>query len=73
MSSIAQNSWQLPLGAADGAIKNAILGDNGLRVFGYRTRSALTRPDRLADAKALYERAGPSRTNLRYGYIHKPV
>jgi len=62
-----------PLGAADGAVKNAILGGNGLRVFGYRTRSALAKPDRLAEVKALYEHTGPSRTNLRYGYIHKPV
>jgi hypothetical protein len=62
-----------PLGAADGAIKNAILGANGLRLFGDRARSASVKPDRLADIKAHYEHMGPSRTNLRYGTIDKSV
>jgi hypothetical protein len=33
----------------------------------------LEKPDRIAIARAKYEEAGPERSNLRYGYIAKPV
>jgi len=60
-----------PLGPADGPVKNAILGENGLRIFGYKKQTELGRPDRLADIKIQYELIGPARSNLRYGYVHK--
>ena len=33
-----------PLGPADGPVKNAILGENGLRIFGYNKKAELGRP-----------------------------
>jgi uncharacterized protein len=60
-----------PLGAADGPVKNGILGENGLRIFGYNKKTELDKPDRFAEIKAEYQRLGPSRSNLRYGYMHK--
>jgi uncharacterized protein len=62
-----------PLGAADGPVKNAILGENGLRIFGYNKKAELGRPDRFTQMKEAYERSEPSRTNLRYGYVHRPT
>ena len=62
-----------PLGAADGPVKNAILADTGLRVFGYERKAGLTKPDRFTTMKAEYERLGPRRSNLRYGYVNKAV
>ena len=61
-----------PLGAADGPVKNAIFADTGLRLFGYERKADLAKSDRFADMKAQYERAGPSRSNRRYGYVHQP-
>jgi predicted TIM-barrel fold metal-dependent hydrolase len=61
------------LGPANGPIKNAILAENGLRIFDYKKETELAKPDRLAEMKAQYERGGPSRSNLRYGYVHKPA
>jgi uncharacterized protein len=62
-----------PLGPADGPVKNAILGENGLRLFGVTKKAAVETPDRLDLMKAEYERLGPSRSNLRYGYVLKPA
>ena len=62
-----------PLGAADGAVKQAIFGDNGLRVFGYTKRAELGHPDRFTRMKAEYVQEGPSPSNLRYGYVHSPA
>ena len=62
-----------PLGAADGPVKNAIFADTGLKLFGYERKAELTKPDRFTLMKAQYERLGPSRSNLRYGYIHKAL
>jgi predicted TIM-barrel fold metal-dependent hydrolase len=62
-----------PLGAADGPVKNAILGENGLRIFGYNRKAEFASPDRFATMKDEYERNGPSRSNLRYGYMAKPA
>jgi len=58
---------------ADGKIKNAILGENGLRIFGYDKQGELASPDRLVVTKVQYENAGTSPTNLRYGYISRFV
>jgi hypothetical protein len=60
-----------PLGAADGPIKTAIFGGNVARLYNYPVHSFLQRPDRFAEIKAEYEKAGPERSNLRYGYVRK--
>jgi predicted TIM-barrel fold metal-dependent hydrolase len=59
-----------PLGAADGAVKTMILGGNNARLYKYSPewRAALA-TDRIAALKDEYERSGPSRSNLRYGYV----
>ncbi len=62
-----------PLGPADGAVKNAVFGENGARVFGYDRHAELARPDRFATIKERYEKNGPTRSNLRYGYVAKPA
>jgi uncharacterized protein len=57
------------LGAADGPVKNAILGHNGARIFGYDQHAELASPDRLAALKSECERMGTGRSNLRHGYV----
>jgi len=57
-----------PLGAADGPVKSAILGETNARLYKYDRRAALA-TDRVATMKAEYEQAGPARSNLRYGYV----
>jgi predicted TIM-barrel fold metal-dependent hydrolase len=59
-----------PLGPADGPVKRAIFGENSARLYNYTPaqRAALA-GDRIALARADYERDGPGRTNLRYGYV----
>jgi hypothetical protein len=64
-----------PLGAApDSPIKNAIFGGNNARLYNYtaQQRSALE-GDRFAQIKETYEKYGEGRTNMRYGYVSKPV
>ena len=60
-----------PLGAADGPVKTAILGENVARLYAYKKTAELAKPDRLAAMKAEYERRGGQRSNLRYGYVVK--
>jgi len=57
-----------PLGAADGPVKSAILGETNARLYKYERRAALA-TDRIAMLKAEYEAAGAARSNLRYGYV----
>ena len=57
-----------PLGAADGPVKSAILGETNARLYRYERRAALA-IDRVAALKAEYEQARPARSNLRYGYV----
>jgi predicted TIM-barrel fold metal-dependent hydrolase len=61
-----------PMGAANGAVKNAILGGNNARLYGYtpKMQSSLA-TDKLAYYKSIYEKHGSERTNLAYGYINK--
>ena len=61
-----------PLGAADGGIKRAILGENNARLYRFtpQQRSALD-DDRFAQLKKDYVLNGPDRSNLAYGYIRK--
>jgi hypothetical protein len=59
-----------PLGAADGPVKNAILGENIAALYGYRRHAELSVPtDRLAALKAEYAASGEGRSNLRHGYV----
>ena len=61
-----------PLGPADGAVKNAIFGENNARLYNYTpaARTALT-GDKLAGYREVYARDGAGRTNLAYGYAAK--
>jgi uncharacterized protein len=59
------------LGAPNGPVKNGIFAENGFRLFGYKRSTELAKPDRFTEMKALYERNGTERTNLRYGYAHR--
>jgi uncharacterized protein len=61
-----------PLGDADGALKNTIFGGNNARLYNYtRAKQAALQTDLLAQAKTRYEKEGPNRTNLAYGYVMK--
>jgi predicted TIM-barrel fold metal-dependent hydrolase len=62
-----------PLGPADGPVKTAIFSGNAERLYDFPRHAFLERPDRFAQLKAEYEAAGPARSNLRYGYVRKPV
>jgi hypothetical protein len=56
-----------PLGAADGAVKSAILGGNSARMYGLSSRD--WRGDRLSKMKSAYIEAGPEPSNRRYGFV----
>jgi hypothetical protein len=63
-----------PLGPADGPVKRAIFGENSARLYKYPTKDrARLRTDRIALARADYEREGPHRTNRRYGFVPRPT
>jgi predicted TIM-barrel fold metal-dependent hydrolase len=64
-----------PLGVADGPIKTGIFGGNNARLYGIEPKKAQLElnNDRFAELKAEYERNGPERSNLRYGYVHGTV
>jgi predicted TIM-barrel fold metal-dependent hydrolase len=65
-----------PLGAADGPIKTMIFGGTNAKLYNYdvakRTDIGPNR-DRFARMKEEYEKAGPARSNLRYGYVNAQV
>jgi predicted TIM-barrel fold metal-dependent hydrolase len=58
-----------PLGPADGALKTAIFGGTSAKMYRYEIKKAGLDRDRLTAYKADYERNGPGRSNLRYGYV----
>ncbi|MBV8651105.1 MAG: amidohydrolase family protein, partial [Alphaproteobacteria bacterium] len=62
-----------PLGPADGPVKTAIFSGNAARLYDFPRHAFLKMPDRFAQLKAEYEAAGPARSNLRYGYVRRPV
>jgi predicted TIM-barrel fold metal-dependent hydrolase len=62
-----------PLGPADGAVKTAIFSGNSARLYGLERHAEATRRDRFAALKADYDRNGPGRSNLRYGYVARPA
>ena len=64
-----------PLGPADGLVKSAIFGGNSTRLYKLDMRSAqgtITR-DKIAAIKAEYVAMGGTRSNTRYGYVHRPT
>jgi hypothetical protein len=58
-----------PLGPADGAVKDAILGGNSARLYNYTIKPAAAERDHFDNVKARYLAAGGQRSNLRYGYV----
>jgi hypothetical protein len=63
-----------PLGAANGAVKNTIFGENNARLYNFtaQQRAALS-DDKIVAAKYVYDREGDGRTNMTYGYVNKSV
>jgi predicted TIM-barrel fold metal-dependent hydrolase len=65
-----------PVGPADGPLKNAVFGGTNAKLYNYdmtkRSDIGVNR-DRFARMKEEYERNGPARSNLRYGYVRGPV
>jgi hypothetical protein len=58
-----------PLGAADGPVKTAIVGENVARLYRHNRHAELAGPSRLAEIRAEYERRGIGPSNRRYGYV----
>ncbi|HUB11120.1 MAG TPA: amidohydrolase family protein [Acetobacteraceae bacterium] len=67
-----QHGFQ-PLGAATGPVKTAIFSGNSARLYGLEQHAEVVTGDRFAALKGDYLRAGPGRSNLRYGYVSKPA
>jgi uncharacterized protein len=63
----------VPLGAADGPVKTAILSGNSSRLYGLQKQAELVGHDRFAELKADHVAGGSGRSNLRYGYVAKPA
>jgi predicted TIM-barrel fold metal-dependent hydrolase len=65
-----------PLGAADGPVKTAVFSGNNARLYGidpHKRTDIGPNKDRFARMRDEYERNGPARSNLRYGYVRGPV
>ena len=62
-----------PLGAADGLVKSAIFGGNAARLYAIQVKTALgaVTTDKIAAIKAEYVASGGTRSNTRYGYVHR--
>jgi predicted TIM-barrel fold metal-dependent hydrolase len=61
-----------PMGAADGPVKRAILGENSARIYGYTpAKRAALATDKVAHYKRLYDAEGGDRSNMAYGYVLK--
>jgi len=59
------------LGPADGPVKTAIFGGNNARLYKFTPKQqAEVLTDRVAQIKETYEKHGPGRTNLAYGYVN---
>jgi predicted TIM-barrel fold metal-dependent hydrolase len=61
------------LGAADGVVKSAIFGGNAARLYNIHQRAALgtLSGDKIAAIKAEYIAMGGTRSNARYGFVHR--
>jgi hypothetical protein len=62
-----------PLGAADGAVKNAIFSANAARLYDVDVSAAVGEisTDQISAVKAEYRALNEGRSNLRYGYVAK--
>ena len=62
-----------PLGPADGLVKTAIFSANAARLYGIQARTALgaIRHDHIAAIRGEYVADGGTRSNTRYGYVHR--
>jgi uncharacterized protein len=62
-----------PLGPADGLVKTAIFSANAARLYGIQARTALgaIRHDHIAAIRDEYVANGGTRSNARYGYVHR--
>jgi predicted TIM-barrel fold metal-dependent hydrolase len=60
-----------PLGPATGPVKNAIFGGNNAQLYNVNPKKAMLdfKGDRITQMKAEYEKEGPARSNMRYGYV----
>jgi predicted TIM-barrel fold metal-dependent hydrolase len=63
-----------PLGAADGPVKRAILGGNAARLYelDVEAASSALAEDALESIKSEYRASGIGRSNLAYGFVHRP-
>jgi predicted TIM-barrel fold metal-dependent hydrolase len=61
------------LGAADGAVKNAIFSANAAKLYDLDVEAAIgdISMDQISMVKAGYQELFEGRSNLRYGYVHK--
>jgi len=52
-------------------VKTAIFGGNNARLYGLNPKKAMLdfKNDEFAALKAEYEKEGPGRSNMRYGYV----
>ena len=65
-----------PLGAADGPLKNMVFGGTNAKLYNFDTSKRTDigpHRDRFALMKEQYEKSGPARSNLRYGYVNAQV
>jgi predicted TIM-barrel fold metal-dependent hydrolase len=65
-----------PVGPADGPIKTAVFGGTNAKLYNYDVSKRTDigpNKDRFARMKDEYEKNGPARSNLRYGYVSGPV
>ncbi|HYA06665.1 MAG TPA: hypothetical protein VEF90_12310 [Xanthobacteraceae bacterium] len=66
-----------PLGAANGPVKTAIFGGNNAKLYGINPKKAMLdfKDDKLTALKTEYEKEGPGRSNMRYGYVvpNRPI
>jgi predicted TIM-barrel fold metal-dependent hydrolase len=62
-----------PLGPADGVVKSAIFAGNAARLYRIHQRAALgiITGDKIAAIKGEYVAMGGTRSNARYGYVHR--
>jgi uncharacterized protein len=68
-----KQNWKTQLGAADGPVKSKIFGLNTARLYNYKIQAEYEQltHDKIALAKAEYEKEGVARNNAYYGYIAK--
>ena len=60
-----------PLGPADGPVKTAIFSGNNAKLYNIDIKRTMQdhKIDNVTKWKEAYEKEGPARSNLRYGYV----